>query len=47
MRETIDIMRIAVANGDIGAPEAFTLMNQMADRDRHLRLPKSAGQMRR
>ena len=30
-RETIDILSIAVADGDIGAAEAFGLMNQMAD----------------
>ena len=30
-RETIDIMCIAVADGDISAAEAFGLMNQMAD----------------
>ena len=29
-RETIDIFCIAVADGDIGAAEAFGLMNQMA-----------------
>jgi hypothetical protein len=46
-RETIDIIRIAVADGDIGAAEAFRLMNQMADSDRHLRLPKSAEELRR
>jgi len=46
-RETIDIVSIAVADGDIGAAEAFTLMNQMADCDRCLRLPKSAEELRR
>ena len=46
-RETIDIISIAVADGDIGAAEAFRLMNQMADRDRYLRLPKSAEELRR
>lgn len=40
-RETIDIVRTAVANGDISAPEAFGLMTRMADSDRVLRLPKS------
>ena len=38
-RETIDIMSIAVADGDISAPDAFGLMNRMADSDRYLRLP--------
>ncbi|MGO9298196.1 MAG: hypothetical protein ACLP52_30685 [Streptosporangiaceae bacterium] len=46
-RETIDIMSIAVADGDIGAAEAFGLMNQMADCDRYLRLPQSANELRR
>jgi hypothetical protein len=45
-RETIDIMSIAVADGDISAPDAFGLMNQMADSDRYLRLPKSAEELR-
>ena len=46
-RETIDIMSIAVANGDINAGDAFDLMQQMADCDRSLRLPKSAEELRR
>ncbi len=46
-RETIDIFSIAVADGDIGATEAFRLMEQMAACDRHLRLPKSAQDLRR
>jgi hypothetical protein len=46
-RETIDIVSIAVTNGDIGARDAFDLMQQMADCDRHLRLPKSADELRR
>ena len=46
-RETIDLMSIAVADGDIGARDAFDLMQQMADSDRYLRLPKSAEELRR
>ncbi len=46
-RETIDIICIAVADGDISASDAFDLMNQMADSDRYLRLPKSAEELRR
>ena len=46
-RETIDIMSIAVADGDIGARDAFDLMQRMADSDRYLRLPKSAEEIRR
>jgi predicted nucleic acid-binding protein len=41
-RETIDLMSMAVVNGDIGAQDAFSLMTLMADRDRGLRLPKTA-----
>lgn len=46
-RETIDIMSIAVADGDISARDAFELMERMADSDRYLRLPKSAEELRR
>lgn len=46
-RETIDIMNIAVVDGDVSAGTAFDLMNQMADSDRHLRLPNSADDLRR
>jgi hypothetical protein len=46
-RETIDIFCMAVADGDIGTTEAFHLMEQMADHDRHLQLPKSAEDLRR
>jgi len=46
-RETIDMMCIAVAGGDISAGGAFDLMNQMADADRYLRLPRSAEELRR
>lgn len=46
-RETIDIFSIAVADGDISTADAFGLMKQMAARDRHLRLPKSAEDLRR
>ncbi|OAA19874.1 hypothetical protein UG55_108425 [Frankia sp. EI5c] len=46
-RETIDIFSIAVTDGEISATEAFSLMRQMADADRHLRLPKSADDFRR
>jgi hypothetical protein len=46
-RETIDLMNMAVADGDISAPDAFNLMQAMADSDRYLRLPKSAEELRR
>jgi predicted nucleic acid-binding protein len=41
-RETIDLMSMAVVNGDIGERDAFSLMILMAERDRGLRLPKKA-----
>ncbi|MGH3279526.1 MAG: hypothetical protein ACRDNW_10360 [Trebonia sp.] len=44
-RETIDMMCISVADGDISAGDAFDLMNQMADSDRYLRRPKSAEEL--
>lgn len=46
-RETIDLMNIAVVNGDITAGDGFDLMNQMADHDRYLRLPSSPEDLRR
>jgi hypothetical protein len=46
-RETIDLMCMAVADEGIGAAEALSLMNQMADRDRYLRLLKSVEELRR
>ena len=46
-RETIDLMSIAVTDGDISARNAFDLMQAMADSDRYLRLPKSAEELRR
>jgi hypothetical protein len=46
-RETVDLMSIAVVEGDISARDAFHLMQRMADCDRYLRLPKSADEFRR
>ena len=46
-RETIDLVNLAVVNGDIDAHDAFNLMRQMADRGRHLRLPDSAADLQR
>jgi hypothetical protein len=43
-RETIDLMTIAVVNGEIAAQKAYDLMLTMADKDRSLRLPSSPGQ---
>jgi predicted nucleic acid-binding protein len=44
-RETIDLVSLAVVNGHIEAQEAFKAMQQMADQDRHLRLPDSAAEL--
>jgi hypothetical protein len=46
-RETIDLMSIAVSNGDISARDAFDLMRLMADAGRSLRLPRSAAELTR
>lgn len=46
-RETIDLLGIAVANGDITAIKAFSLMQAMADEGRALRLPGSAAELQR
>jgi hypothetical protein len=44
-RETVDLMNMIVADGEISAVDAFALIQQMADVDRHLRLPKSAAEL--
>jgi hypothetical protein len=46
-RETVDLMSIAVANGDITPSAAFELMTRMIDAGRHLRLPRSAAELAR
>jgi hypothetical protein len=46
-RETIDLISVAVVNGDIPARDGFDLMVKMADSGRHLRLPYSAEDLRR
>jgi predicted nucleic acid-binding protein len=46
-RETIDLMSVAVVNGDIAARDGFDLMVKMADSGRHLRLPYSAQDLTR
>lgn len=46
-RETIDLVNLAVANGDIEASDAVKLMVQMADQGRNLRLPTSAANLQR
>lgn len=44
-RETIDLVSIAVVNGDIAAGEAFNLMRKMVNRGRHVRLPDFANDL--
>jgi hypothetical protein len=46
-RETIDLVNIAVVNGDIPAGEAYDLLLAMADCGRFLRLPSSPEDLRR
>lgn len=46
-RETLDLMNIAVVNGEISAHEGYELMLAMADSGRHLRMPTSAEDLRR
>jgi hypothetical protein len=43
--ETIDLMTIAVVNGDIAAQRAYDLMLAMADKGRALRLPSTPRQL--
>ncbi|MGH3903448.1 MAG: hypothetical protein ACRDTE_04555 [Pseudonocardiaceae bacterium] len=46
-RETADLVRIAVVNGDIDARDGLILLRQMADRGRRLRLPDSVAALHR
>lgn len=46
-RETIDLVNVAVANGDIGARDAFDLLTQMTDQGRKLRLSDSTADLPR
>jgi hypothetical protein len=46
-RETIDLVSIAVLNGDLQAGEGFDMMHRMADRGRRLRLPDTAAALLR
>lgn len=46
-RETIDLVSIAVINGNIDVREAVGLMRQMAERGRYLRVPDSPADLRR
>lgn len=46
-KETVDLVSIAVVNGDITAHEAFALMKRMATCGRRLRQPKSVSDLTR
>jgi hypothetical protein len=46
-RETIDLMRVAVADGDTPDRQAFELMEAMAEQGRTLQLPGSPADLRR
>ena len=45
--ETVDLMSIAVADGEIAATKAYDLMVLMADEGRALRLPRSRAELGR
>ncbi|MGI6872399.1 hypothetical protein [Amycolatopsis sp. 3B14] len=45
-RETIDIVAIAVAHGDIAETQAFDLMRKMVQAGRSPRLPRTTAQLR-
>ena len=45
--ETVDLMSMAVANGDITSGQGFALVNEMSDNGRALRLPRSAAELGR
>ena len=45
--ETVDLMSVAVADGEIAAPKAYDLMVLMADEGRALRLPRSPAELAR
>jgi len=46
-RETIDLVAMAVADGEIGPKDGHALMQRMASAGRHLRLPASAADLAR
>jgi predicted nucleic acid-binding protein len=46
-RETVDVVSIAVVNGDVTAEEGFELLKGMADHGRSLRLPRTAADLHR
>lgn len=46
-RETVDLVSTAVVNGDVGAKDAFELMQQMASKGRVLKLPRSVADLSR
>ncbi|MFY1633580.1 hypothetical protein ACN27F_09900 [Solwaraspora sp. WMMB335] len=46
-RETIDLVAVAVINGDLLTREGFELMQAMSQQERYLRLPTSAADLTR
>jgi hypothetical protein len=46
-RETIDLVAMAVADGDISPKDGYALLCRMASAGRHLRLPASAADLTR
>lgn len=45
--ETVDLMSMAVADGDVTAQQAFDILCRMGDEGRSLRLPRSASDLSR
>lgn len=45
--ETMDLVSLGVANGDVTAKDGFALLNRMADEGRSLRLPRTAADLGR
>jgi hypothetical protein len=46
-RETLDLVKIAVANDDMRAVDAFKMMTHMVNRGRRLRCPRTVADLRR
>ena len=45
--ETVDLISIGVANGDVSAKQAFDLLKQMSEKGRSLRLPRTVADLGR
>jgi hypothetical protein len=45
--ETVDLVSLSVANGDVTVKDGFALLSRMADEGRSLRLPRTAAELER